>query len=312
MIKTLTSLYPTGSPVLPAGPRGRQGLQGPMGPMGPEGPHGAPGGPTGLQGDPGPAGAKGDQGIQGIPGPAGPTGATGTSGLPLGYINGYTLIYTSTTVVSVAAGAARDDTNTVDIVSTGGSINFATNGANGIDTGTQTAGRTYHCFVIRKNDGTTNFLASTSLSPAMPSGYTTKRRIRSLRTLSSGVLQQTWQYGDEVLHANITEINTGVARSWTPLSLDVPTGILVWPYLNAQVGVKTGGFGSMFVGHIASGNSWALTQSSEQYDCWSGLGPLTNGSGQINFQANATGTGINYAQLQLMGWIDPRGKDGLP
>lgn len=66
-------------------------------------------------------------------------------------------------------------------------INTATSGANGLDTGTLAGSTWYALFVIAKADGTTAGLISTSATaPTMPTGYTFKARVGWIRTDGSG------------------------------------------------------------------------------------------------------------------------------
>jgi hypothetical protein len=76
-------------------------------------------------------------------------------------------------------------------------INFATTGANALDTGSIATSTWYAIWVIAKPDGTTAGLASTSAtSPTMPSGYTYKARVGWVRSSSSvAQLYGTWQFG---------------------------------------------------------------------------------------------------------------------
>lgn len=66
-------------------------------------------------------------------------------------------------------------------------INTATSGANGLDSGMLSASTWYAVFVIRKPDGTTAGLVSLSASaPTMPSGYTYRARVGWIRTDGTG------------------------------------------------------------------------------------------------------------------------------
>jgi probable HAF family extracellular repeat protein len=101
-------------PTGPPGPQGAQGPQGAVGPMGPAGPQG-PQGPQGAQGLQGPQGPQGPQGAAGPVGPAGPQGPMGPAGnVPSGATillaitlpapDGYTLIGTTTIVITPSSG----------------------------------------------------------------------------------------------------------------------------------------------------------------------------------------------------------------
>lgn len=64
-----------------------------------------------------------------------------------------------------------------------GTINMATNGANGLDTGAVAASTWYYTYAISKTDGTKAFLASLSATaPTMPAGYSYMAGIGSIYT----------------------------------------------------------------------------------------------------------------------------------
>src|SRR5260221_12624952 len=107
------------------------------------------------------------------------------------YLAGLTLSNDGTspnTVIDVSAGICADDANVAMLsLPSGQTINGATTGAGGLDTGSLAASTWYHAFVIGKPGGGAGaLLASTSLaSPAFPTGYTLKRRIGSFKTDAS-------------------------------------------------------------------------------------------------------------------------------
>lgn len=106
--------------------------------------------------------------------------------LSQGYIRNLGISFTSTTSITLAAGIARDSTNTYDILlTTTPTINFSTTGVNGLDTGTIAFSFWYAIFVISDSTGVnaTAGLASLSqTSPTLPSGYDNFRRIGWVRT----------------------------------------------------------------------------------------------------------------------------------
>lgn len=70
------------------------------------------------------------------------------------YVNGLQMLWLSTTTMSVNAGAARDSTGVQDIVLPAvTTINGATNGVNGLDTGTLGASTFYYVYVIGSSLG---------------------------------------------------------------------------------------------------------------------------------------------------------------
>jgi hypothetical protein len=128
--------------------------------------------------------------------------------LPHLYISGLTISPASTTLLSVAPGAARDSTNSIDMVvglqnyfgidnpalqfqnyQAGLLINSAINGVNGLDTGTIAASTQYAIYLIgdsRNYNNTAAVLSLTSNSgPIMPTGYDSYRLIGFIETDSS-------------------------------------------------------------------------------------------------------------------------------
>ena len=120
--------------------------------------------------------------------------------LPHLYIQGLSISAASTTVVAVAPGAARDSTNSIDMVVGLGNlfgtvspntlfanyqpglfINSAVNGVNGLDTGTIAASTQYAIYLIgdsRNYNATAAVLSLTSnVAPTLPSGYDSYRLI---------------------------------------------------------------------------------------------------------------------------------------
>lgn len=126
--------------------------------------------------------------------------------LPHLYISGLTISPASTTVLAVAPGAARDSTNSIDMVvglqnyfgidnpavqfagyQPGLLINSAVKGVNGIDTGTIAASTQYAIYLIGDSRNYNNTAAVISLisnypGPIMPSGYDSYRLIGFIET----------------------------------------------------------------------------------------------------------------------------------
>src|SRR5713226_6742389 len=165
------------------------------------------------------------------------------------YLAGLTLSNDGTspnTVIDVSAGVCADDTNVAMLnLPSGQTINGATTGAGGLDTGSLAASTWYHVFVIGKPGGGAGALvASTSLaSPAFPTGYTLKRRIGSFKTDASAHILGFKQLGDEFLLGislhDVTLTNTfGLTAQL--LTLTVPTGVQVTAKIRATMGDVAG------------------------------------------------------------------------
>lgn len=169
--------------------------------------------------------------------------------LPHMYIQGLQISAASTTVISVSPGAARDQSNSMDMVVGLGNlsglifpntlvqayqpgllINSAVNGANGLDTGTIAASTQYAIYLIgdsRNYNNTAAVLALTSQpGPMLPAGYDTYRLIGFWATDGSShfvyatVKPQNFagalQY---ILSPAIAVLTGGTATSFTAIDL---------------------------------------------------------------------------------------------
>lgn len=106
-------------------------------------------------------------------------------------------VATNTTVTVTADFVTTTDGTRFLTTALSATLNMATTGANGLDTGSIAQATFYAVYSIAKSDGTTATLASTSAtSPTMPTGYTYKARIGWVRTAPSAAqLMGTWQLG---------------------------------------------------------------------------------------------------------------------
>src|ERR1700735_4457386 len=125
--------------------------------------------------------------------------------LPRLYVQGLWISPASTTLLAVAPGAARDSTNSIDMVvglqnynniinptpqfmsyQPGLLINSAVNGVNGLDAGTIAASTQYAIYLIGDSRNYKNTAAVLSLTsnpgPIMPQGYDSFRLIGFIET----------------------------------------------------------------------------------------------------------------------------------
>lgn len=107
-------------------------------------------------------------------------------------------------------------------------INIATAGANGLDTGSEAASTWYHIWAIAKTDGTKAFLLSTSSSaPTMPVGYTYKGYVGAIFNNASSDFVLLNQRGNLVVaHGTsgvFTVLSGGTAGSLTAIDLSLYT-----------------------------------------------------------------------------------------
>ena len=138
-------------------------------------------------------------------------------------------------MIDVAAGSATDSTNTYSIplasafskaIQGSGSWTAGT-ANNGLDTGARAASTWYHVYLIRKDaDGTGDVLFSTSVSsPSLPAGYSTFRRVGSVRTNASTNIIAFTQTGDEFIWStasyDVQGVNVGTTSTLYTLLVQI-------------------------------------------------------------------------------------------
>lgn len=247
-----------------------------------------------------------------------------------GFLFGLTLSNSAgspTTTIDVAAGVAADSANAwlVQLASSLSKILQSTggwsagSGGNGLDSGARAAGTWYHVFLIRADsDGSGDILFSTSVSsPALPAGYSYKRRIGSVRTDDSGNTLAFTQTGDEFIWANamydVQGVNLGTTSTLYALSVppDVKVEARIRAALNttnagAQGVVRSPDESSSQATGFASGSGHQMQTTSTGA---SGLAELlirTNASRQVAAVTDqASG---NKLYVRTVGWLDQRGR----
>jgi hypothetical protein len=195
----------------------------------------------------------------------------------------------------------------------------AGSGNGALDTGsTIPAAAWLHVFLIMRTDtGVVDVLVSQSATaPTLPTNYTKKRRIGSIKTASSAILAFT-QLGDEFLWQTLViDVNTSSITASTSYTINVPTGLKVVAHLT-------------FVCSSAANNTMQSVISSpdQLLTAWNNPGGQqsisamnsgtlvqngiadfyvrTNTSGQINVASSATGGTV---VVITRGWVDNRGK----
>lgn len=262
----------------------------------------------------------------------------GSETLSAGAIYGLTLGNNASapnTVIDIAAGQARDSTNTIDIVLSAGFTKsiaavWSVGSAGGMrDSATAlAAAQSYHVFVILDIDtGAVDVLCSQSpTNPTLPTGYTYFRRIGSLPVLGSANIPPSGtnialfeQWGDFfqlVSPNNEWTAQTGNTAAQLKL-MYVPLGIKVnaWLYGQNNITPATAGVflrvtdpdlgvppafgaGNQY-GQIRLGS--AETYLTDTFTC------PTNTSGQVYVQVN---NALCIWALKTLGWWDYRGAFG--
>lgn len=148
-------------------------------------------------------------------------------------VNGLTIVNnagTPTTRLDVSCSEAL-------LINTGGAgvhvlaqsltLDAATTGANGLDTGTLAANSWYYIYLINNGTTTASLLSLSSSSPTMPGGYTFKYRVGAQRTNGSAQFLRIIQKGNEAHYQvvaasttpNLPIINSANLTTYTAVSI---------------------------------------------------------------------------------------------
>jgi hypothetical protein len=230
-------------------------------------------------------------------------------------------------VIDIATGTAASDDNTAmmtlanamtkSLTAVSGQTGWTAGSGNwGLDTGTVAATAWYHVFLIQRPDtGAVDILFSTNVNPTatMPTNYTKKRRIGSIRTASSAILAFI-QVGDHFQWVTPTlDVN---GASWasgnTTVILTTPSGVKV----DADITLTS---------TIGTAGTYFVIASVEQPTAYTVAGISTlrvqvaNGfvSGRYIVRTDTASSILIYASttpvandtfVNTSGWLDNRGK----
>lgn len=153
------------------------------------------------------------------------------------YVNGLQLEYVDASTMTLKAGAARDATNTNDIVLESDlTLDTSLLGARGIDTGVVQSDAWYNVELVADSTGYNEPSAVLSLTSganvALPSGYDMKRRVGYVRTGKSSTDINEFRMTGEgtnkmLMHVQgIEVISRGLQTSWTNIDLSQAIGYL--------------------------------------------------------------------------------------
>ena len=264
-----------------------------------------------------------------------PEWGTVASGLPLGYISGLTIAHAADTEhdITVAAGEARDATDTDDMVLAAAITKrfdaaFAVGDTNGgmAEGESLPASGTIHIWLIKRSDtGVVDVMANdhatSGLTPTLPTDYDYKRRIFSLRTAASNNIINGDQWGT----ANIREWRYDVpikdvdtanpGTSAVTASLSVPAGITC----RAEISIQTNAAEEaiVYVSSLVSTDSVpsrsnAILNMNPAYDAaagqWcplaiGGQRVVTDTSSQIRYRLGAS-SGATIFRIGTHAWED--------
>lgn len=255
------------------------------------------------------------------------------SALPRSYLSGLTLSTAGASATfSCAAGVARDDTNTRDLVlgaalakTTGAWAVGTGNGGQDVNSFPVIINTWYNAFLIKRLDtGVVDIVVSLSATaPIMPTGYTALRRIGSMKINAASQWTAFVQDGDLFQWvggavSDVAALNPGVAAVTRALS--VPLGVITIAEL--QVGFSTtvlaSNPASILISDLAV-NDIAPTVANATALCYAPAGTAnnyytvarcrTNLNSQVRTRLQISDANIKL-NVNTVGWTDARGRTG--
>lgn len=244
------------------------------------------------------------------------------------YLTGLTLSTAgSSATFGIAVGIACDSTAVAMMALasayTKTASTWAVGSGNGsLDTGAIANTTSYHVWLIQRPDtGVVDVLTSLSAtSPTMPTNYTLKRRIGSMKTDGSAQWVAFVQDGDlfqwlTFVASNSTDPGTGAVSR----TLGVPTGINVQAQIQPIfINLSTGGPSFVRLSDLATTDTLPSASNSDMPGANNGSGQLslsasvmyvrTNTSAQIRARLSYSDGSVSL-NINTLGWIDRRGRD---
>ena len=230
-------------------------------------------------------------------------------------------VYASASTFTIANGAAMDSTGTSLMSHTASkTINIATSGVNGLDTGSEASATWYYLYMIGKTDGTTDYVLSVTNESAsgsitLPSGYTLKRQMafavrndgssNFLPWIADGnKIYYTGESGQALSSAGpLTLLNAGTATSFTDVSCaSVVPAISQLVMLDVYPVASINGryFQLRPKGETHNGYQFYVSVATPEYNYSRTLS--TNSSQQIQY-SQAGGAGTGNLSLFCQGYI---------
>ena len=224
----------------------------------------------------------------------------------------------SSATMALAAGMAADASSPWEIIRIGAftkttSAWAAGTGNGALDTGTIAASTWYHWHLIGKLDGTADWLCSLSATaPTMPSGYSLKRRVFSMKTNGSSQWPLFKQVGNTFLwDTKVKDLDTSAAGAAASVTLSVPPiqGILALLELTGFNGASVVNFAvwSPDVADVTPGATTGISLKSIAAGTSGGSTKLVpvNASGQVRYAADVASSTL---RILAEGWIDHQGR----
>jgi hypothetical protein len=168
----------------------------------------------------------------------------------------------------------------------------------------------YHVFLICRTDtGVVDVFVAPSMSPSLPTNYTVKRRIGSIRTAGGATVLGFLQVGDHFIwtsHIQDWVSGTNFPNALTAFVLSVPTGVRVIAEIVLQSWFGTTGWTRVQSPDDTNTTTAPITlgqNTTLQTGC--NVSIQTNTSAQIMVQCDVARTSL---QIFTFGWFDNRGK----
>lgn len=258
-----------------------------------------------------------------------------TAPLPRSWLAGLTLSNDTDTDhdIAIAAGAARDDSDAADLrlaatltkqIDASWAVGDDAGGLDGSESvaGTPDNNTWYSVWLIRRSDtGVVDALFSESATaPTMPTNYDQKRRIGWVKTNGSGNIYQFIQTGERVMWTDpnamgLDESNFALSTAEQTITLDFCP-----PSVEAIMNAGVTGTEAAYAWIYETGVTSAAV--GETATMLPNVGSRNTSSGQTNThvaevrvgvdasrQIHARGITTHTLDIQMIGWIDRRGRD---
>jgi hypothetical protein len=226
---------------------------------------------------------------------------------------------TPATVLDIATGCATSDDNTTTMPLTTAAFTkncnapWAVGSGNGALVGASAlvANTWYHVFLIERTDtNVVDVCLATTLAPTLPTNYTVKRRIGSIKTDASAHILAFLQVGDHFIWASHIQdwpSGTSFSNTLTAFVISVPTGVRVIAEINLQSFYGTTGWSRVQSPDDTNTSTMPITLGQNVANVQNGINVSiqTNTSAQIMVQTDAARTSL---QIFTFGWFDNRGK----
>ncbi|MBF9234680.1 hypothetical protein [Microvirga alba] len=230
--------------------------------------------------------------------------------LPQGHLFGLKVSRPSATSIAIAAGScASDDSTPATLNLAAFTKNFVawTAGTTGGLLDAAASSGWWHLFVIGKADGTTDVYGSKSLTPTLPSGYVSKRRIFSVFYDGSAIRDFVHTPSGWVLWASPTlDLSTTAGTTRALTALFVPPGFQTEAQIRVQISAPVSVVSSVSVGSpdvadvapsFANVGYDFVNYNGGTNDQFTRVTVLTDNQSRIAYRADQANTGFKLSTL---------------